>query len=87
MTTPLNPATGPATDPLSNPVRRIDELLAHYGESHRHPTNELIHYLAIPAIVFSLIGLLHWIHPYLALETLLYLVLEMHHVHLYTSNY
>ena len=67
MTTPLNPATGPATDPLSNPVRRIDELLTHYGESHQHPTNELIHYLAIPAIVFSLIGMLHWIHPYLAL--------------------
>ena len=48
-------------------VRLVDHLLAHYGESHQNPTNELIHYIAIPLIVFSLIGLLHWVHPYLAL--------------------
>ena len=48
-------------------VRLVDHLLAHYGESHQNPANELIHYFAIPLIVFSLIGLLHWVHPYLAL--------------------
>ena len=50
-----------------SPVRQIDHLLAHYGESHTHPTNELIHYVAVPLIVFSLVGVLHWIHPTLAL--------------------
>ena len=40
-----------------SPVRQIDHLLAHYGESHTHPTNELIHYVAVPLIVFSLVDL------------------------------
>ncbi len=48
-------------------TRRIDQLLATYGESHTHPANELIHYIAIPLIVFSLLGILHWMHPYLSL--------------------
>lgn len=52
---------------LASPVRLVDHLLAHYGESHQNPTNELIHCIAIPLIVFSLLGLLHWVHPYLAL--------------------
>lgn len=50
-----------------SPVRQIDHLLAVYNQSHTHPTNELIHYVAVPLIVFSLIGVLHWIHPTLAL--------------------
>lgn len=61
----MTPHSSPA--PTATPVRQIDHLLAHYGESHTHPTNELIHYLAVPLIVFSLIGVLHWIHPTLAL--------------------
>ncbi len=60
----------PETNPLAEPVRMVDHLLSVYGESHRHPTNELIHYAAIPLIVFSLIGVLHWVHPYLALFTI-----------------
>ncbi len=52
---------------LATPVRQIDHLLAHYGESHQNPGNELIHFVAIPLIVFSLIGLLQWIHPNVAL--------------------
>ena len=54
-------------EPLASPVRLIDHLLAQYGQSHTHPTNELIHYVAVPLIVFSLIGVLHWLHPTLAL--------------------
>ena len=54
-------------DPLSSPVRQIDHLLSVYNESHTHPTNELIHFVAVPMIVFSLIGVLHWLHPNLAL--------------------
>ena len=47
-------------------VRRIDQLLAHYGESHTQPTNELIHFIAIPLIMLSLLGMLYAIHPYVA---------------------
>ncbi len=57
----------PDNPSLATPTRRIDQFLAHYGESHTHPANELIHYIAIPLIVFSLIGILHWIHPNLSL--------------------
>ena len=46
--------------------RRVDRLLAHYGESHRHPTNELIHMVAIPAIMVSILGLLYALHPWVA---------------------
>lgn len=47
-------------------ARRVDQLLAHYGISHRDPRNEAIHMVAIPLIVFSLLGLLFAAHPYLA---------------------
>ena len=46
--------------------RKIDRLLAHYGESHRNPTNEAIHMVAIPAIMLSLVGLLFALHPWAA---------------------
>lgn len=47
--------------------RNIDTLLAQYSESHRNPTNELIHFVCVPLIVFSLLGILWAIHPVLAL--------------------
>lgn len=47
--------------------RTIDVLLAQYGESHRNPTNELIHLVCIPLIVFSLLGLLWSVHYAVAL--------------------
>lgn len=46
--------------------RKIDILLSHYGSSHQNPTNEVIHFVAIPLIVLSLVGLLFAAHPYLA---------------------
>ena len=36
--------------------------LEKYGESHRHPTNVLIHKIFVPLIMFSVIGLL-WAIP------------------------
>lgn len=48
-------------------MRTIDSLLAQYRESHRNPTNELIHFVCVPVIVFSLLGLLWSIHPVVAL--------------------
>lgn len=47
-------------------TRKVDQLLAHYAESHRNPRNELIHFVAIPLIMLSLIGLLFAIHPWAA---------------------
>ena len=47
-------------------TRKVDELLAHYGESHRNPRNEVIHFIAIPAIMLSIVGLLFALHPWVA---------------------
>lgn len=46
--------------------RKIDQLLAHYEESHRDPRNEKIHFVAIPLIMVSLLGLLSALHPWVA---------------------
>lgn len=47
-------------------ARRIDQLLAHYGESHRNPRNGAIHCVAIPLIMVSLLGLMYAAHPWAA---------------------
>jgi uncharacterized membrane protein YGL010W len=55
------------TDSTAVPApRRVDQLLAHYAESHRDPRNERIHFVAIPLIMLSLLGLLSVLHPWLA---------------------
>ncbi|MDE2418835.1 MAG: DUF962 domain-containing protein [Burkholderiales bacterium] len=59
--TPSSPHAQPAAT-----QRRVDQLLAHYGESHQHPTNERIHFVAIPMIMLSLIGLIYSLHPWAA---------------------
>jgi uncharacterized membrane protein YGL010W len=46
--------------------RTIDTLLEQYSESHRNPTNELIHFVCVPVIVFTLLGILWSIHPAVA---------------------
>ena len=46
--------------------RKVDTLLAHYGDSHQNTSNELIHFVAIPLIVVSLVGLMFAVHPYIA---------------------
>ena len=49
------------------PPRPLESLLATYGESHLHPTNEVIHFVCVPVIAFSLLGLLWSAHPLAAL--------------------
>lgn len=39
-------------------MRKIDLLLDEYGESHRNETNKLIHWICVPAIFFSVVGLI-----------------------------
>jgi uncharacterized membrane protein YGL010W len=57
----MTDSVGAATE-----ARKVDQLLAHYGESHRHPRNEAIHFVAIPLIMLSLVGLLFAAHPWIA---------------------
>jgi uncharacterized membrane protein YGL010W len=48
-------------------TREIDTLLAKYSESHLNHTNEIIHFICVPVIVFTLLGLVWAIHPLAAL--------------------
>ena len=43
-------------------MAKINSLLDEYGESHQNPTNELVHWICVPAIVLSLLGLI-WSIP------------------------
>ncbi|WP_276366452.1 Mpo1-like protein [Chryseolinea sp. H1M3-3] len=38
-------------------MRKIDQLLAEYGESHQNSTNKTIHWICVPLIFFSIVGL------------------------------
>lgn len=40
-------------------MRKIDALLEEYGESHQNQTNKLIHWVCVPAIFFSIVGLIY----------------------------
>jgi uncharacterized membrane protein YGL010W len=37
--------------------RRVDELLRRYGEFHRHPVNKAIHWVCVPLIMWSALGM------------------------------
>lgn len=39
-------------------MRKIDALLSEYGESHQNSTNKAIHWICVPAIFFSVVGLI-----------------------------
>jgi len=39
-------------------MRKIDALLAEYGESHQNQTNKSIHWICVPLIFFSVVGLI-----------------------------
>ena len=39
-------------------MRKVDQLFSEYGESHQTRFNKIIHYICVPAIVFSIVGLL-----------------------------
>lgn len=44
-------------------MRKIDGLLAEYGLSHQNTTNKIIHWVCVPAIFFSIVGLIFSIPP------------------------
>jgi uncharacterized membrane protein YGL010W len=39
-------------------MRKIDQLLAEYGESHQNATNKTIHWICVPLIFFSIVGMI-----------------------------
>ena len=39
-------------------MRKIDLLLAEYGESHQNSTNKTIHWICVPLIFLSVVGLI-----------------------------
>jgi uncharacterized membrane protein YGL010W len=39
-------------------MRKIDALLSEYGESHQNSTNKAIHWICVPLIFFSVVGLI-----------------------------
>lgn len=51
------------------PKSELDILFDKYGESHQDPTNKLIHWICVPLIVFSILGLV-WAIPFPHLEFL-----------------
>ncbi len=40
-------------------MRTIQEWLTEYGESHQNSTNKAIHWICVPVIFFSIVGLLY----------------------------
>jgi uncharacterized membrane protein YGL010W len=43
--------------------KQVDVYFDKYAESHQNPKNELIHWICVPLIVFSLVGLI-WSIPF-----------------------
>lgn len=39
-------------------MRKIDKLLSEYGESHQNHTNKTIHWICVPLIFLSVVGLI-----------------------------
>ena len=44
-----------------------DQWFDEYGESHRNPVNKLTHWICVPLITFSVLGMLWAIHPWVAM--------------------
>lgn len=43
-------------------MRKIEDLLKEYGESHQNPVNKIIHWVCVPVIFYCLIGMI-WLLP------------------------
>lgn len=50
-------------------MKKLEILLSTYGESHQHTVNKFIHWICVPAIMLSLVGLLAQLPFPLAADT------------------
>ncbi len=48
---------------MAKDARPVDIYFDKYAESHQNPTNKLLHWICVPLIVFSLLGLV-WAIPF-----------------------
>ena len=62
-------------------MKNIQQWLDAYGESHQNKTNKIIHWICVPLIMFSLLGILSLIKftipfflPIIVLMLLIYLL-------------
>ncbi|MET3105198.1 putative membrane protein YGL010W [Oxalobacteraceae bacterium GrIS 2.11] len=44
----------------------VEILIEQYSESHQNPINEVIHFICVPVIMWTFLGLFWSIHPWLA---------------------
>jgi len=44
-------------------MKSIDQWLSEYGESHQNPTNKMVHFVCVPVIFFTIVGLFYCIPP------------------------
>lgn len=52
-------------------MRTLQDWLAEYSISHQNPVNKRLHWLCVPLITFSVIGLLWSLNPFVALIALI----------------
>lgn len=43
-------------------MKKIDSLFLEYGESHQNKINKTIHWICVPLIFFSIVGMIDRIH-------------------------
>ena len=43
-------------------MKSMQQWLSEYGESHQNPTNKLVHFVCVPVIFFTIVGLLYCVH-------------------------
>ena len=53
-------------------ARDIHQWVSSYGESHQNPTNKKIHWICVPIIMFSLLGLLSLVNFNISLNEYIY---------------
>ncbi len=80
---------------MDNTTRKIDDLLMQYGESHQNKLNKNIHWVCVPIIFFSIVGLVWSIpnsllqlitpHPFANWATLTLIIVLMYYLWLSPS--
>ncbi|TNF65362.1 MAG: DUF962 domain-containing protein [Gammaproteobacteria bacterium] len=53
-------------------MRSLEEWLALYAQSHQNKINKRIHYICVPLIMFSILGILWAITPFLSAVVVLF---------------
>lgn len=50
------------SETFTDPRRPVDRFLGNYSEDHRNPTNQVVHWICVPLIVWTVVALL-WLVP------------------------